>query len=50
VWLVHGSRRGARTIEHVGSAHDEPELEALKAAARPRLAGGQSEQDLGLEA
>lgn len=23
VQIVHGSRRGARTIEHVGSAHDE---------------------------
>jgi len=34
VQIVNGSRRGARTIEHVGSAHDELELEALKAAAR----------------
>jgi Transposase DDE domain len=50
VQIVHGSRRGARTIEHVGSAHDELELEALKAAARQRLAGGQAELDLGLEA
>jgi hypothetical protein len=40
----------ARSIEHVGSAHDEAELEALKAAARQRLAGGQAELDLGLEA
>jgi hypothetical protein len=48
VQIVHGSRRGARTIEHVGSAHDELELEALKAAARQRLAGGQAELDLGL--
>jgi hypothetical protein len=50
VQIVHGSRRGSRTIEHVGSAHDDLELEALKAAARQRLAGGQSELDLGLEA
>lgn len=50
VQIVHGSRRGARTIEHVGSAHDELELAALKAAARQRLAGGQAELDLGLEA
>ena len=50
VQIVHGSRRGSRTIEHVGSAHDEAELEALKAAARQRLAGGQAELDLGLEA
>lgn len=48
--IVHGSRRGARSIEHVGSAHDELELEALKAAARQRLAGGQAELDLGLGA
>jgi hypothetical protein len=48
VQIVHGSRRGARTIEHVGSAHDELELEALKAAARQRLAGGQTDLDLGL--
>jgi hypothetical protein len=48
VQIVHGSWRGARRIEHVGSAHDELELEALKAAARRRLAGGQSELDLGL--
>jgi hypothetical protein len=49
VQVVHGSRRGSRTIEHVGSAHDEAELEALKAAARQRLAGGQAELDLGLD-
>jgi len=50
VQIVHGSRRGARTIEHIGSAHDELELEALKAAARQRLAGGQTELELGLGA
>ena len=49
VQIVHGSRRGARTIEHVGSAHDELELQALKAAARQRLVGGQAELDLGLD-
>jgi hypothetical protein len=49
VQIVHGSRRGSRTIEHVGSAHDELELEALKAAARQRLAGGQAQLDLGLD-
>ena len=43
-------RRGAgsRSIEHLGSAHDEVELEALKAAAAQRLAAGQTELDLGL--
>jgi hypothetical protein len=49
VQIVRGSRRGARTIEHIGSAHDELELEALKAAARQRLAAGQTELDLGLD-
>jgi len=46
----HRSAAERGTIEHVGSAHDEAELEALKAAARQRLAGGQAELDLGLEA
>jgi hypothetical protein len=49
VQIVHGSRRGARQIEHLGSAHDDKELEALKAAARQRLAGGQGQLELGLD-
>jgi len=49
VQVVWSSRRGAREIEHLGSAHDEEELEALKAAARQRLAAGQLELGLGLE-
>jgi hypothetical protein len=49
VQIVYSSRRGSRDIEHVGSAHDEVELAALKAAARQRLAAGQPELDLGLE-
>ena len=48
VQIVWSSRRGSRTIEHLGSAHDEAEVEALKAAARQRLAAGQAELDLGL--
>jgi hypothetical protein len=48
VQVVWSSRRGSRNIEHLGSAHDEAELEALKAAARERLAAGQAELDLGL--
>jgi hypothetical protein len=48
--FVHSSRRGSRDIEHLGSADDEAELEALKAAARQRLAEGQGGLDLGLEA
>ena len=45
VQIVHSTRRGARDIEHLGSAHDEAELEALKAAARQRLAQDQLELD-----
>jgi len=48
VQIVHSSRRGSRDIEHVGSAHDDGELGALKAAARQRLTAGQAELDLGL--
>ena len=36
VQIVWSSRRGSRRIEHIGSAHDDAELEALKAAARQR--------------
>ena len=50
VQIVHSSYRGSRDIEHIGSAHDEVELELLKAAARQRLAAGQGERDLGLDA
>jgi hypothetical protein len=50
VQIVHSSRHGSRDIEHIGSAHDDAELELLKAAARQRLAAGQAELDLGLEA
>jgi hypothetical protein len=49
VQIVHSSRRGSRDIEYIGSAHDEVELELLKAAAWQHLAGGQGELDLGLE-
>jgi hypothetical protein len=49
VQVVWSSRRGSREIEHLGSAHGEGELEALKAAARQRIAAGQAELALGLE-
>jgi hypothetical protein len=49
VQIVWSSRRGSRRIEHLGSAHDEAEVEALKAAARQRLAEGQGAFDLGLD-
>jgi Transposase DDE domain len=49
VQIVYSSRCGSRDIEHIGSAHDDAELELLKAAARQRLAAGQGELDLGLD-
>lgn len=36
VQIVWSSRRESRSIEHLGSAHDEAELAALKAAAAER--------------
>jgi hypothetical protein len=50
VQIVNSSRRGSRSIEHIGSAHHDAQLELLKAAARQRLAAGQDELDLGLDA
>jgi Transposase DDE domain len=47
VQIVYSSHRGSRDIEHIGSAHDDAELELLKAAARQRLAAGQGELALG---
>lgn len=49
VQIVYSSRRGSRDIEHIGSAHDEAGLAALRAVARQRLAAGQPELDLGLD-
>jgi len=48
VQIVWSSRRGARDIEHLGSAHDDAEVETLRAAASRRIEGGQGELDLGL--
>ncbi|GLP83013.1 IS1634 family transposase [Mycobacterium antarcticum] len=50
VQIVWSSRRGSRSIEHLGSAHDESELAALKAAAAERLAANQTVLDLGVTA
>jgi len=50
VQIVYSRRKGVRRIEHVGSAHDDAELEVLKAVARQRIAAGQGELDLGLGA
>ena len=49
VQIVHGTRRGARRMEHVGSAHDEQELQALKTAAAQRLALLYPQLDLDLD-
>lgn len=48
VQVVWSFRRGSRHIEHIGSARHDAELEALKAAARQRLAAGQLELRLDL--
>ena len=48
VQIVWSWRRGSRSIEHIGSAHDAVELAALKTAAAARLTAGQTELDLGL--
>ncbi len=47
VQIVYSYHRGSRKIEHIGSAHDDGELELLKAAARQRPAAGQGVLDLG---
>src|ERR1700739_4604646 len=48
VQIVWSWRKGSRSIEHLGSARDDVELAALKAAAAERLAGGQTELFLGI--
>jgi len=50
VQIVYSRRMGSRRIEHIGSAHDDAQLELLKAAARQRMVAGQGELDLGLDA
>jgi hypothetical protein len=50
VQIVHSRRKGSRDIGHIGSAHDEVELELLKTVARQRIAAGQGELDLRLAA
>jgi hypothetical protein len=50
VQIVWSNRRGSRSIEHLGSAHDEIELAALKAAAAERLSANQAVLDLGVTA
>jgi hypothetical protein len=47
VQIVYSSRRGSLDIEHIGSAHDDAELAALRAVAQQRLAAGQGVLQLG---
>lgn len=47
VQIVHANRRGARDIEHIGSAHTPAGVEVLKAAARQRLHADQDTFDFG---
>jgi len=37
VQIVYSRRKGSRQIEHIGSAHDEVELELWKTVARQRI-------------
>lgn len=47
VQIVHSYHRGSREIEHIGSAHDEVELELSKAVAAQRLHANQDSLDFG---
>lgn len=47
--IVHKRGKQRLGIDHIGSAHDQAELELLLQAARQRLAEGQDELDLGWE-
>lgn len=47
---MYSSHCGSRCIKHLGSAHDDAQVEVLKAGAWQRLAAGQGELDLGLGA
>jgi Transposase DDE domain len=49
VQIVYSNRGGKRRIEHIGSAHDDVQLELLKTVARQRMLAGQGEFDLGLD-
>ncbi|WP_312898982.1 IS1634 family transposase [Corynebacterium variabile] len=49
VQIVHSNRRGSRSIDHIGSAHTDAELAALKAEAARRLQGDQLALGLDLD-
>lgn len=48
VQIVPSQYRGSRSIEHIGSAHTDADLELLRVVARQRLATEQGELDLRL--
>ena len=48
VQIVWSSTRWARKIEHLGSARDEQQLSALRAAGEENTAAGQTLLDLGI--
>jgi hypothetical protein len=48
VQIIWSKKRGHAGVEHLGSAHDEAQLELLMAVARQRMHAGQDELDLGL--
>lgn len=50
VQIIWSKKRGRAEVEHIGSAHDQAELELLTAVARQRIHAGQDEFDLGLPA
>lgn len=47
VQVVWSNKRGAKEMDHIGSAHTPEDLEVLKAAARQRMNAGQDELDFG---
>jgi hypothetical protein len=47
VQIVWSKRNGSRDIQHIGSAHDDAELAALRAAAAAVIHRGQGELDVG---
>jgi hypothetical protein len=49
VRIAYSMRRGSRTIEHLGSAHDEQELEGLKRGSQAAAVHRQGELDLASE-
>jgi hypothetical protein len=50
VQVAWSSHHGSLEIEHLGSAHDDAELELLKTGERQRLVAEQGELDLGPDA